>query len=249
VKRIESVVIEPERQTLYNRLGEAFFSDGVDVSTFFGNSSYFGRSPRGRRRPHRGRHPTLVHWPLGDYAGGESLLRSLSKRVADLVDLTDNDTTALVVKDYWHSTVFSPVHSSDSDVIASTNTDIGDTVQFHVTNTRAYYIEFTRIAVTTTGSILALGYASSIELERLRAALKVAVPNGVASPMIHITLGQLLRSPTESSYRALRSYLSEFSRDEIRLGRIDVEFLTYAEYIAPFLKMRLREISRCNLRQ
>src|SRR6266849_916137 len=117
--------IEPALREAYDSIGARVDRDGIDLSLFFGNPSYFTKDSQGQLVALAGSHPTLVHWPLEGYAGGTSLLDRLAQECRAIQALT-GATTTWVDQPRWHSTVFSPVHSSDPLVIARAQTDIDD---------------------------------------------------------------------------------------------------------------------------
>ena len=235
--------IEPALREAYESLAAGFDTDGMDLSLFFGNPSYFGKDSDGHVVAHAGSHPTLVHWPIEGYDGGSSLLDRLARESRVVQELT-GATTTWVDRQHWHSTVFSPVHSSDPQVIARAHTDIGDVVREEVRRTRSYVLDFTRILVMPDGGIKAVAYASSDELALLRGRLSRWIPGGSAPTLIHMSLGSFLRRPQARDLANLRVYLQGFRNDATLLGRIIVNSLTYAQYTGPFTNMTLREIER-----
>lgn len=235
--------IEPALREAYESIAARLDTDGIDPSLFFSNPSYFTKDSHGQLVALAGSHPTLVHWPLEGYAGGTSLLDRLAQECRIIQALT-GATTTWVDQHHCHSTVFSPVHSSDPHLIARAQTDIGDVVGKEVRQTRAYTLDFTRILVMPDGGIAAVAYASSDELLLLRRRLSRLVPGGSAPLLIHMSLGSFLRRPQARDLANLQAYLHRFGNDGTLLGQIVVEYLTYAQYTGPFTAMTLREIAR-----
>jgi hypothetical protein len=235
--------IEPALREAYESIAARFDTDGIDLSLFFNNPSYFTTDSHGQPIALAGSHPTLVHWPLDEYAGGTSLLNRLAQECRTIQAVTGAATT-WVDRQYWHSTVFSPVHSSDPQVIARALTDIGGVVREEVRQTRSYSLNFTRILVMPDGGIKAVAYASSDELTLLRRKLSELVPGGGAPKLIHMSLGSFVRAPHARDLANLQTYLHRFRNDGTPLGRIVVRYLTYAQYTGPFTNMTLRAIAR-----
>jgi hypothetical protein len=226
--------------------GSTAVKDGrIDIDGFFRNPSYFGRDRRGRRYAFRGHHPTLVHWPLAAYDGGHDVLAALAAHRARLVELAGPKTISWIDETHWHATVFSPVHSSDSRVIARTVTDVLEPARQAVGVTRPYVVTLGQLSVSPTGGIVALGVAPP-GLTELRATLQHLVPHGRSSRSVHITLGQVTRALSPARAQALLQYV-EATGGGPPIGSLSIPFLTYASYIAPFLRMRIREIARLSM--
>ena len=234
--------VEPDRKAHYDRIHSVFESDGIQIDRFHNNPSYFRRDADGKPVPLQGSHPTLIHWPLARYVGGHALMATLTERIRDVEKIVSDGSIAWIAPSHWHSTVFTPVHSSDPDVIASANTDISEIVRRELTLTQPYDIVFTRLILTSDCGIKAAGYAVGSELDSLRERLRTAVPGGTASALVHISLGNFLRLPSSECLPSLKSFARQFLNDTVVLGRLKVDFLTYAIYTGPFIHMTVQPV-------
>ncbi len=234
--------LNESRKTIYNNIIDAFESKGLDFDEFYNNPSYFEKDNEGNPIALQGSHPSLLHWPLANYEGGGELLSSLLREKQVLDDVAGPDAITWVDSKHWHSTVFSPVHSSDPKLIEKVNTDMADTVRAELEVTAPYSITFTRIVITTGVGIKAVGYASNDQVDSLRERLKRAVPHGHASPLIHISLGNICNPLHAHRVERLKNYVRPFKEDQSILGTIKVTFLTYSMYSAPFIHMSVKKI-------
>lgn len=239
--------VEPARREIYERIQTTFEAEGIRLDRFYGNPSYFRRGPDGVITPLAGSHPTLVHWPLESYAGGSGLVAELERRAGALDELVGDGSIGWIEKPYWHSTVFSPVHSSDPERILAVKTDMADVVREHLAMTPPYELVFTRILITADCGIKAVGYCGGSSLESLRERLRAAVPHGSASALVHISLGNFLKEPPADCLPGLRSFLRTFGEDRVVLGRLTVDALSYAIYHGPFIRMRVEPVFRVPL--
>jgi hypothetical protein len=230
---------------MYDAISEKTENDGINLGLFFENPSYFGRDSEGRITPWSGSHPTLVHWPLRDYGGGDALSVAFTDRQRAITAIVGETCIRWVRPENWHSTVFSPVHSGNPDVISAAKTDISELVRREVPMIEPYVLTMTRIIVTNDGGVLAAGYASSHQLDILRTRLKASAPTGSTPSTIHITLGHLVLPIEQSVENQLNDFVRGFRNDLTVLGQIHVEFLTYAIYRAPFVEMRIEELFKC----
>ncbi len=234
--------IEETRRRIYDAISEKTENDGINIALFFENSSYFGRDSEGKIIPWKGSHPTLVHWPLRDYCGGDALHAAFIDSQRAITAIVGERHIRWVKPENWHSTVFSPVHSGNPDVISAAKTNISEFVRREVSMSKPYLLTMTRIILTNDGGVLAAGYASSPQLDILRRRLKVYAPDGTTLSTIHITLGHLVLPIERSVENQLNDFMCRFRNDLTVLGQIQVEFLTYANYRAPFLEMRIEEL-------
>ena len=239
-----ALVIEKDRQAIYDAIQDAFETDGIDLKLFFSNLSYFGEDENGQPVPWIGGHPTLIHWPLGDYQGGKPLLEVLWRETQTLENIAGPERIVWVRRPNWHSTVFSPVHSTDPQVIARVPTDFAEIARSELLEATPYALSFTRIVITHDAGIKAVGYAHNQQLNSLRLRLKQSMPRGHGSAMIHISLGNFVKPLEAGALKELKEYTRRYQSDQVFLGQIAVRFLTYAQYTGPFTEMTVREIFR-----
>lgn len=243
-----TAVAEPALRSLYDAETSRFLGEGIDFDRFYGNPSYFKTDEQGHRTELAGHHPTVAHFPIVEYPGGAGLAGALAGEVERVEALLSPGDARWIARDSWHSTVFSHVHGSDPEVIAAAEARFDPLgVSQELSATEAYHLTFTRVLVTSWGALIAVAHPSGGELADLRRRLEAICPGSKSGKLVHLTLGQLVSPPSPSGLAALRDYVRSFASDEIVLGRIRVDFLTLAEYRAPFLSMTMREISRHRL--
>lgn len=229
---------------IYDSISDATESKGIDLQLFYDKPSYFGKNESGVIIPWRGSHQTLIHWPLADYLGGPALLEALASWTREVDAIAGTGSIQWIRPEYWHSTVFSPVHSSNPEVIAQSQTDIAETVGVEVPRTKPYLLRFSRIIITVDGGLLAVAYVSNDQLDALRARLLRLIPVDHVSPIVHITLGHFTREMARTSVVRLCQFARQFRNDSIVIGEIAVPYLTLGIYHAPFLDMKVEEILR-----
>jgi len=236
-------------QARYDAITSQFLAAGLDLNLFFGNPSYFRTESDGNRIELAGRHITTAHFPIPDYAGGADLSSALASEVRRIEALVGAGATRWIAPQSWHSTVFSPVHSSDPQKIAAAEARLDHVrLRRELRHTEPYSLTFTRVLVTTAGAVLAVGHASNGQLAALRRRLEAVCPGAKSGQLVHLTLGQLVSSPSHAGLEDLKAYVRSFTADTIVLGQLRVDFLAYAEYRGPFLAMTIREICRECLR-
>jgi hypothetical protein len=243
-ERIASFCVEPKRRMLYDEIHSKLMESGLDLDLFYKNSSYFAVSAKEPPVPLEGSHPSLLHWPISEYDGGQNLIRSLQEGIARIDHVVGGQNVIWIDSPQWHSTVFSPIQSSDPAEISTVDTDFRDVAKKEVSGISVYTITFTRLSLTIDGTILALGYASTSDLNSLRKRLSKAIEHGHASKLIHLSLGHLVCLPSSDALDHLNQYLCNFLSDCIIIGQMQVNFLSYAMYFGPFLEMRIELIER-----
>jgi len=251
--------VEEERCRIYDKMSACMECHGIDLEKFYNNPSYFGRGAMGSVIPWKGRHPSLVHWPLIGYAGGVALRDALTGCTRSIESIAGGECLQWVKPENWHSTVFSPVHSSNPEVIAAVKTDFADSARVEALAAQPYVLTFTRLIVTDDGGFVAAGYANNVQLDSLRERLLQSLLSDYARDgihpryeirlpdKIHITLGHLVKPVERHVEDQLTGFARQFRDDGTVLGQLSVDFLTYAMYHAPFLEMRIEEIFRCQL--
>jgi len=232
-------------QARYDAITAQFLEEGIDLDRFFRNPSYFKTDSHGNRIELAGRHATTVHFPFAEYSGGADLSSTLAMEVERIEALVGAGAARWIAPQSWHSTVFSPVHSSDPEVIAAAEAQLDhERIRRALRSTQPYFLTFTRLLITTAGAVVAVAHPSNDQLTDLRQRLEAVCPGGRSGPLVHITLGQLVSPPGDAVVEALKAYVRSFAADAVILGRIHVDFLTYAEYRGPFLAMTIHEICR-----
>jgi len=232
-------------QTRYDAITSQFLEEGMDLDRFFENPSYFQTDRHGNRIELAGRHTTTAHFPFAEYDGGADLSSTLAMEVERLKALVGAGAARWIAPQNWHSTVFSPVHSSDPEVIAEAEARLDhERIQRELRSTRPYFLTFTRLLITTAGGVVAVAHPSNGQLTALRQRLEAVCPGGKSGPLVHITLGQLVSPPSPAELEGLKAYVRSFALDAVILGRIRVDFLAYVEYRGPFLAMTIHEICR-----
>jgi hypothetical protein len=218
-------------------------SEGINVHRFYDNPSYFAKTEHGKSIAWTGSHPTLIHYPLADYIGGPELCAQLTREVRNINGLVGDEHVRWIKPQYWHSTVFSAVHSGNPDVISQSR-DISDVIAALVSRLRPYVLVFSRIIITSDGGIIATAYSNSTEPASLREKLREFAPAASASRSVHITLGHLTMAIPPPSAAALIRYGRKFLGDARILGQLKIDFLTYGLYHGPFLSMRVESLVR-----
>lgn len=239
---IYPLVVEEARRRFYEQVSDQTEGNGINLRKFYDNRSYFRKADNNRAVAFRGSHPTLVHWPLGNYSGGDDFCDHLAKLQAKLGSLIKPESIQWVKPYYWHSTAFSPVHSTDPDVIKE---KLGNPVPYflaEVPQTKPYILSFTRIVVTEEGGVLATAYAHNDELTSLRTRLLNLIPNGHISSLIHITMGHLVKGISDRNMAELNQFTRAFRDDQTIIGQLFINFLTCARYKGPFLEMTIERI-------
>jgi hypothetical protein len=236
------------RREIYDSILDHTHREGIDLDRFFSNPSYFGKDQLGNVIEWAGHHQALLHWPLVEYRGGPALIESFKVRTHEVAEIAGSDSIRWVEPEHWHSTVFSPVHSSDPKVIGYPIRDISKEVSAVLNGAASYMLRFTRVAVTNEGGILAVAFTNTDEVDRIREGLSISVPSGHASPLVHVTLGHFIQPLGRTAVNALNEFTRAFKGDSIVLGQVEVRFLTLALYYAPFLQMKVEELSRWNLK-
>jgi hypothetical protein len=239
---VSSWRIEEDRRLIYDAVSDKTEKSGINVALFYNNASYFGKDAQGKRIAWSGSHPTLVHWPLGQYEGGEALIAAFLDMQQSITAIIGERCVRWIKPENWHCTVFSPVHSGNPAVISTAETEISELVCREVPEIQPYLLTMTRIIVTNDGGVIASGYANSHHLDVLRKRLQASCPTGSAPSTIHFTLGHLVSQIEPNLGNQLNKFIRGFGDDTTVLGQIHIEFLTYALYRAPFLEMRIEEL-------
>ena len=227
----ENVILESiNRLTAkYNSIDETFQENGVDVQRFYNNTDYFARNPDGEYTEFSTSNPFVVQWPLKDYEGGERLVENLSKIINEINEILGQGYISWAKPEYWHSTVFSIRKSLHPDVYKGIDhSDIQRKVREVLRNAQPYEIIFNRILISDNGTVIAVGYVNNVQLSILRDTLKQGVPEGHRTDVVHITLGRITKNPSVKQQDQLKRFTQEHKG--IELGRIMVDFVTYATY-------------------
>lgn len=241
---------DPALGARYDEITSQMLSSGIDIDRFFGNPSYFKIDCHGNRNELAGRHITTVHFPIEGYEGGVALTRRFTREVAQIETLVGPGAARWIAEQSRHSTVFSPVHSSNPDKIAAAAAILDhERVRRELRETRSYLLRFTRILVTASGAVIAVAHPSDGELAGLRRRLEAVCPGAKAGELVHVTLGQLVSPPNLAEMGRLKDYVRSFSADAVVLGQLKVDFLTYGDYVGPFLGMTIHEVSLERLRK
>src|SRR5437762_27122 len=101
------------RRRAYDEIHSDFLENGLSVEGFYANRGYFGVDENGRPVPWKSSHPTLAHWPLNSYQGGQDLTARLQRERHRLIDIIRRQNASWIDPRHWHSTVFAPCHSSN----------------------------------------------------------------------------------------------------------------------------------------
>lgn len=245
--RLTLASTEHGRRKIYDSMADVTQNEGIDLEHFYNNPSYFGTNDLGAKIAWTGSHQALIHWPLVDYRGGSALVDEIIGLTRHVNAIASSGFIRWVQPQYWHSTVFSPVHSGDPKVIEQSPRDISALVCREILHTKRYSLKFTRIIITHDGGVLAVAYGDNDELDGLRARLKSSMPIGHASPIVHITLGHFTRMPAPTTVSCLTEFAGRFRGDMLVIGEIQIDFLTLGMYHAPFLEMTVEEIFRRRL--
>jgi len=245
---IVPLVVEEDRRQLYDALSDKTEANCIDLQAFYNDPSYFHKSEHGQSQALSGCHSTLIHWPLCDYQGGSALQSQLVDRTTKIASLVGRDCIQWVRSEYWHSTIFSPVHSSNPAVISRHTVNVAPVLHTEVPKTLPYILSFTRIVITADGTLLAVAYAHNEQLNSLRERLLRLVPGSSAPPIVHITLGHLVTQPTRETEARLNRLARSFRDDRMILGQIAVDFLMYGIYRGPFLEMKVEGILKLPFR-
>lgn len=235
-------IIEEDRRRIYDAISEKTENRGINLALFYDNASYFGKDAEGKPIAWSGSHPTLAHWPLARYEGGEALTAAFLDIQQSITAIIGERCIRWIKPENWHCTGFSPVHSGNPAVIRTAATDISELVRREVPEIQPYLLTMTRIVLTHDGGVLATGYANNHHLDVLRQRLKTSLPTGSAPPTIHFTLGHLVLQIEPDFLNQLNELLRGFRNDTTVLGQVHIDFLTYALYRAPFLDMRIDEL-------
>lgn len=225
-------------------------NDGINFRLFYDNPSYFRQTVDGPPVLIGGSHPTIAHWPISSYSGGPALLEKLSKMVSQLEAACGSGPFEWVMPQYWHNTIFSPVHSSDPSTIELHNfSGLCDSVAAAADRIRSYRINFQRLLISTDGFVIALGEPVDEELWTLRRRLKERIPCGKHAELVQITLGRVTDTIAPNGVQRAIEFLENHWNDSEPLGYIDVHFISYCTYHGPITRMRLDDGERLFLRQ
>ncbi len=233
-----------ELRKIYDNIHQKFSKNGIDIDLFYSNPSYCGKNQQGQSYLLAGTHPTVIHWPIQDYPGGDNFTNNLVEASKELDNIIGSDNIAWVSPSNWHCTAFSPIHSSALDAVEYIPPEAPLLVTEALKITKTYDLKFTRIAISRDGGILALGYPQSSDLLDVRYRLKEAIPNGNIPKLVHITLGYITKNLDCITHKNTNHYLDRFVNDIITIGAIQINFLTYGNYTGPITTMSITEIFR-----